>query len=218
MEKNESKYEEYITCDSRYFQDCNNHKRVYEIIKRIFDFVFSLLAIIIFLPIVSITCILVVLESKGSPIYSQERMGKHGKTFNIYKIRSMYIDAEKYGPKWADKNDSRVTRVGKFIRKTRIDELPQLYNVLIGDMSVVGPRPERAVFTFEFEQETPGFMNRLQVKQGLTGLAQVNGGYDIDYKEKLKLDMEYIEKRSALLDLKIMLKTFSIIFSGEGAR
>jgi lipopolysaccharide/colanic/teichoic acid biosynthesis glycosyltransferase len=130
----------------------------------------------------------------------------------------MYTDAEKHGPKWADKDDDRVTKVGKFIRNTRIDELPQFYNVLVGEMSLIGPRPERAIFTYKFERQTPGFMNRLQIKPGLTGLAQVNGGYDIDYKEKLELDMEYINNRGFLLDLKILLKTFLIVFNGEGAR
>ncbi|MBL4936354.1 sugar transferase [Clostridium sp. YIM B02515] len=205
--------------DYNYFNNANKKdKMIYEVTKRIFDIVFSLFAAIFALPIVILTCILVCIESKGSPIYSQERLGKNGTKFKIYKVRSMYIDAEKEGARWAAKNDNRVTRVGRFIRNTRIDELPQFYNVIKGDMSIIGPRPERPIFTYQFEKETPGFMRRLLVKPGLTGLAQVNGGYDIDHKEKLKLDMEYIKKRGFLLDLKIIFKTFFIVFSGEGAR
>lgn len=201
-----------------YIEKFDSNKPVYEFAKRLFDILMSLMISVFAIPTVLITCLAVVIESQGSPIYKQERLGKDGVKFNIYKIRSMYMDAEKNGPKWADKNDDRVTKVGKFIRKTRIDELPQIFNILKGDMTIVGPRPERAIFTYQFEQETPGFINRLQVKPGLTGLAQVNGGYDISYKEKLKLDMQYIRNRGFLLDIKIMLKTFTIVFSGEGAR
>ena len=130
----------------------------------------------------------------------------------------MWCDAEKNGPQWADKNDVRVTNIGKFIRKTRIDELPQLYNILKGDMAIVGPRPERAVFTYEFEKSIPGFTNRLQVKPGLTGLAQVNGGYDLTPSEKLNLDLRYIEERNFRKDLKIILKTVLVVFTGHGSR
>lgn len=200
------------------FIDNFNKKPLYDFIKRIFDIIICLFALIVTFPIILVTCILVVIESKGSPIYSQERLGKDGVEFKIYKIRSMYSDAEKHGPKWADKYDDRVTKVGRVIRKTRIDELPQLINVLKGEMTIVGPRPERSIFTAQFEHETPGFINRLLVKPGLTGLAQVNGGYDIDYKEKLKFDMEYIKNRGIIIDLKIIIKTFSIVFTGEGAR
>lgn len=194
-------------------------KPIYSFFKRIFDIGLSLIALIIVIPIVIVTCVAVVLESSGSPIYSQERLGKNGKKFILYKIRSMCKDAEiKSGPKWADKNDCRVTRVGKFIRKTRIDELPQLYNILKGDMSIVGPRPERPVFTYKFEEEIPGFMNRLRVPPGLTGLAQINGGYDVTPKTKLEWDLKYIEKRGLCLDFIIMLKTALIVFNGHGAR
>lgn len=195
-----------------------NEKILYETIKRLLDILLCLISCVIGIPIVIITCICVVLESKGNPIYEQERLGKNGQLFKLYKIRSMYTDAEKNGPKWANKNDNRVTKVGKFIRKTRIDEIPQLFNILKGDMNIVGPRPERSIFTCEFEKEIPGFMNRLQVKPGLTGLAQINGGYDITPKEKLRYDLEYIENRNLLMDLKIILKTTLIIFTHEGAR
>ncbi|WP_138205056.1 sugar transferase [Haloimpatiens lingqiaonensis] len=193
-------------------------KPVYEIIKRLFDILLSLLVAIVAVPIIFVTCILVRLESKGSSIYKQERCGRFGKTFNVFKIRSMYIDAEREGPRWADKNDSRVTRVGKIIRRTRIDELPQLWNIIKGDMSIVGPRPERACFTEEFSKYIPDFRERLKVMPGLTGYAQVNGGYDITPKEKLQLDLKYIEKRSLLMDIKIILKTIKIVLTGQGAR
>lgn len=200
-------------------ENVKNEKNIYEFFKRIFDLVVSLVLFIIAVPITLVACLCVVLESKGNPIYSQERLGKNGKSFKVYKIRSMYIDAEKHtGAKWADKNDPRVTKVGKFIRKTRIDELPQIINILLGDMTIVGPRPERPIFTYKFNEEIPGFINRLQVKPGLTGLAQINGGYDITPKEKLEFDMKYIENRGFGLDIKIMLKTALIVITGEGAR
>lgn len=118
----------------------------------------------------------------------------------------------------AQKDDPRVTKIGKFIRKTRIDEIPQLFNILKGDMSLIGPRPERPELTYEFDKEIPGFIERLSIKPGLTGLAQVNGGYDISPKDKLKWDMIYIKNRSILLDISIVLKTVGVVFTGEGAR
>lgn len=130
----------------------------------------------------------------------------------------MRQDAEKGGAKWAEVNDSRVTRVGAFIRKTRIDELPQFISVLKGDMSIIGPRPERPMFTEQFDKEIQGFKNRLLVKPGLTGLAQVSGGYDITPAEKLKYDLRYIENLSFLLEVKILLKTVKVVLTGEGAR
>lgn len=217
MQENELEYgiRREIIYKDKYVKD----KKIYNFIKRFMDIFLCLLASIIGIPIVIITCICVVLESKGNPIYKQERMGENGKIFNLYKIRSMYIDAEKEsGPKWADKNDDRVTKIGRFIRKTRIDELPQLYNIIKGDMSIVGPRPERPFFTYKFENEIPGFMDRLQVKPGLTGLAQVNGGYDVAPNDKLRWDLKYIKSRSIWVDTKIIVKTVYIIISGDGAR
>ncbi|WP_097027918.1 sugar transferase [Clostridium peptidivorans] len=192
---------------------------IYNFIKRTMDIILCLIASVIGIPIVLITCIAVVMESKGSPLYKQERLGKNGQSFTLYKIRSMRSDAEKYsGPKWADKNDSRVTKVGNFIRKTRIDEIPQLYNIIRGDMSIVGPRPERPVFTYQFNEEIPGFINRLAVKPGLTGLAQVNGGYESSPREKLKWDLKYIQEKNILMDIKVIFKTALIVFTGNGAR
>lgn len=191
--------------------------RAYDYVKRFLDIIFSLMGLIIALPIMIIFSILIVLETPGSPIYSQERVGKNGKYFKIYKLRSMYKNAEANGAQWAEKDDPRVTKVGRFMRKTRIDELPQLFNILKGDMSIVGPRPERPMFTYQFNEEIPGFINRLRVKPGLTGWAQVNGGYELTPAEKLEYDLYYIENRSLWLDLKIILKTIKIVLTGDGA-
>lgn len=136
----------------------------------------------------------------------------------IIKLRSMMIDAEKNGAQWATKTDSRVTRVGKFIRQTRIDELPQLWNVLKGEMSFVGPRPERDIFIEEFLKTIPDFNDRLQVLPGLTGLAQINGGYDISPEEKFKWDLVYIDNYGFKQDLMILFKTIKVVLTGDGAR
>lgn len=136
----------------------------------------------------------------------------------IYKLRSMRLDAEANGAQMAEEDDPRITKIGRFIRKTRIDELPQVINVFKGDMSIIGPRPERPIFVVQFNEEIPGFIERLRVKPGITGWAQVNGGYDISTKEKLDLDMYYINHQSIFLDMKILFKTIKIIFTGEGAR
>lgn len=192
---------------------------VYKFLKRFFDIAFSMLLGIIALPIVAVSCILVRIESPGSPLFRQKRLGLSGKEFEIYKIRSMYFDAEKIcGAKWAEKDDPRITRIGRFIRRTRIDELPQLINVFKGEMSVVGPRPEREVFYEIFENTIPGFKSRTSVKPGITGLAQVNGGYDLAPEEKFKLDMKYIKTRNIKLDLAIVFITVLIVISGKGAR
>ena len=131
----------------------------------------------------------------------------------------MKIDAEKIGgAQWAEKDDPRITKIGKFIRKTRIDEIPQLFNILNGEMSLIGPRPERPELTYKFEEEIPGFINRLKIKPGLTGLAQVNGGYEISPEEKLRWDLIYIKTQSFIVDIKIILKTIKVVITGDGAR
>lgn len=162
--------------------------------------------------------LLIMMESEGGPFYSQKRLGKDGKCFKIYKLRSMYIDAEKDGPQWASANDNRITKVGKFIRKTRIDELPQIWNILKGDMTIIGPRPERPELISEFEKDIPNFRDRLAIKPGLTGWAQINGGYELTPAEKLNYDLYYITNRSFVLDFKIMVNTIKIILTGHGAR
>ncbi|MDN5276159.1 MAG: hypothetical protein PWR01_124 [Clostridiales bacterium] len=189
----------------------------YEKVKRVMDIVLSLIGLVIAIPLIIIFGIAIKLESKGPIFYRQERVGKDGKVFMLYKLRSMYQNAEENGAKWAEKDDPRVTKVGRIMRKTRIDELPQLFNVLKGDMSIVGPRPERPIFTYQFNEQIPGFVNRLQVKPGLTGWAQVNGGYELGPAEKLEYDLYYIENRSIWMDIKIMLKTVKVILTGKGA-
>lgn len=190
----------------------------YSYLKRVLDIMFALIMIPVVLPVVLLFCIIIKLETPGSAFFLQERVGLNGKYFNIIKLRSMGINAEQNGAQWAEKNDPRVTKVGSFIRKTRIDELPQLINVLKGDMSLIGPRPERPIFTNQFNQEIPGFIERLEIRPGLTGWAQVNGGYDISPKEKLDLDRYYIQQYNFLMDLKILLITIMVCITGSGAR
>lgn len=187
-------------------------------LKRFFDLLFGTIGLILATPIILLTMMIIRLESPGNALFFQERVGYKGKKFHVIKLRSMRNDAEKNGAQWASKNDPRVTKVGAFIRKTRIDELPQLINVIKGDMSLIGPRPERPEFTDDFERDIPGFKMRLLVKPGLTGWAQVNGGYDISPKEKLEYDLIYIKNMGLLLDLNTAFKTIRVIFTGEGAR
>lgn len=191
---------------------------LFDLYQRVLDIIISLIGLIIGIPLMIIFGIFIKIEDKGPITYKQERLGKNGKVFYIYKLRSMRTDAEKFGAKWADKDDPRITKVGKFIRKTRIDELPQLFNILKGDMSIIGPRPERPSFTDQFNKDIPGFINRLAVKPGLTGWAQVNGGYEITPEQKLKEDMYYIKNRSVSLDIKILLMTVKVVLTGDGAR
>lgn len=153
-----------------------------------------------------------------SPFFVQKRLGYKGREFDLIKLRSMSIDAEVNGAQWAQKNDNRVTPIGRFIRKTRIDELPQLLNILKGEMSFVGPRPERKVLADKFLETIPNFNERLEVLPGLTGLAQLNGGYDLSPKEKLVFDLEYIRTANLKLDIKLILKTITVVFTGHGAR
>ncbi|WP_178412220.1 exopolysaccharide biosynthesis polyprenyl glycosylphosphotransferase [Peptostreptococcaceae bacterium] len=186
--------------------------------QRIMDIVLCLIALIIGIPLMVIFGVLIKIEDNGPAVYKQERVGKGGKCFYLYKLRSMRTDAEKFGAQWAEKDDPRITKVGKFIRKTRIDEIPQLFNILRGDMGIIGPRPERPMFTVQFDEEIPGFINRLSVKPGLTGWAQVNGGYEATPAEKLEDDLYYIKNRSFLLDMKIIFKTVGVVLTGHGAR
>lgn len=208
--------------DYEYIQKLNEQdvkKSSYIKIKRVLDIIGSLILLIPSIIPIMIFGILIKLETPGKMFYSQERVGYMGKPIYITKLRSMFQDAEKKsGAMWATKNDARVTRVGSFIRKTRIDELPQLFSVLKGDLSLIGPRPERPMFTEEFSKDIPGFEQRLRITPGLSGWAQVNGGYDATPAEKLVDDLYYIEHVSATLDLKIFFKTIGVIFSGNGAR
>lgn len=193
-------------------------KPVYHMGKRLFDVVVSLAASILLLLPMLLIALAIKLDSRGPAVFKQERLGKNGKPFVMYKFRSMYTNAEEHGPQWADKVDWRCTRIGRVLRKTRLDELPQLLNILRGDMSFVGPRPERAYFYDEFETYIHGFRNRMAVRPGLTGWAQVNGGYDLKPEEKIIYDMQYINEQSFALDVKCIFMTVKLIFTHEGAR
>ncbi|PYZ96286.1 UDP-phosphate N-acetylgalactosaminyl-1-phosphate transferase [Alteribacter lacisalsi] len=193
-------------------------KKGYHLAKRIMDILLALIGLVIAFPVLLAAAIVIKLDTPGPVFFSQVRVGWRGETFRIYKLRSMVQTAEKNGVRWTKVNDPRVTRAGAWIRKTRIDELPQLYNVLIGDMSMVGPRPERPFFTKQFSEEIPGFTDRLAVKPGLTGWAQVNGGYDVTPRQKLKYDREYINNQSLRLDAKTLLLTCKVVITGSGAR
>ena len=190
-----------------------------QIVKRCVDIVSALLLLIITLPFSVVAAMLIKLESPGPILFKQKRTGQYNKEFEVYKFRSMRNDAEKNGAQWASKNDIRVTRVGKFIRKTRIDEIPQLINVLHGTMSVVGPRPEREVFIKDLEKEIAYYRFRHAVKPGVTGLAQVSYPYGASLEDaiwKHKYDIHYIKHHSALLDFKILFLTVKIVIFGMG--
>lgn len=190
----------------------------YLVFKRLFDVVVSAVAgIILAVPMVVIAA-LIHKETEGPVIFKQERLGKDGKPFIMYKFRTMHLDAEEDGPQWAEKNDVRCTKVGRILRKTRLDELPQIWNIFKGEMSFVGPRPEREYFYDQFETYIHGFHKRLAVHPGLTGWAQVNGGYELRPEEKIIFDMEYIQNQSFLLDMKCILMTAGLLFTEGGAR
>lgn len=190
----------------------------YRFVKRAFDVVSCGCALIILAIPMGVIALKIKSESPGPVIYAQRRVGKGGKIFNVYKFRSMYTDAEARGAQWAQGDDPRVTPFGKVMRKTRMDEIPQFWNVFKGDMSLIGPRPERPAFCAEFEKRIHGWHYRTMVTPGLSGLAQVMGGYDLLPKEKVVLDLEYIEHRSIAMDVKIILKTLGVVSTGEGAR
>jgi exopolysaccharide biosynthesis polyprenyl glycosylphosphotransferase len=191
-------------------------------LKRAFDLLLATTGFIIAAPLTLLTALAVYLDSDGPILYCQERAGEHGRTFTVYKFRSMRVDAEKGGdPVWAKDNDDRVTRVGRFIRKTRLDELPQLWNVIRGDMSFVGPRPERPFFVEQLAREIPYYQQRHAVKPGLTGWAQVKYQYGSsveDAMEKLRYDLYYIKHLSIALDLSIVFDTVKVILFGKGAK
>lgn len=187
--------------------------------KRICDIIFGIIFGIISLPIIFVFAIIIKATSKGPVFFKQQRVGYMGQPITIIKLRSMRNDAEKKtGAVWAQKNDPRVTFVGRFMRKTRVDELPQFWSIIKGDMSLVGPRPERFVLTQKFYEQWPEFPQRLRIIPGLTGYAQIHGGYDLKPNEKYKLDNYYIEHYSLYFDFKIALETIRIIFTGDGAR
>ena len=183
--------------------------------KRVMDILISGIGIIITSPIMLIIAIAVKAYDRGPVFYFQDRLTLGGKPFKICKFRSMCVDSEKNGARLASKHDSRITPVGHVLRNLHLDELPQLFNVFKGDMSLVGPRPERESIMLEYEKELPEFYYRLKVKAGLTGYAQVYGKYNTTPYDKLKLDLFYIENYSVWLDLKLMLLTLKILFTPD---
>lgn len=215
-------------------------QRGYLVAKRCFDIVVSIAALAVFGFFLPMLALIIKLDSPGTVFYSQERVGVNrrrrnripngddrrrvlqpGRPFRVHKLRTMGTNAEAGGPQWAAKNDVRVTRVGSFLRKTRIDELPQFLNVLKGEMSLIGPRPERLVFVRQLEKQIPNYRDRLLVLPGITGLAQVKNGYDVDLdsvRRKVSLDRSYIRRAGAIQDGRILLSTVGVVLKGEGAR
>ena len=191
---------------------------VFRFVKRAFDIVACSAALVVCAIPMAVIAIAVKADSPGPVFYVQERLGAYARPIKVVKFRSMRIDAEAQGAQWAQGEDPRVTKVGAFLRKSRLDEIPQFWAVVKGDMSLIGPRPEREVFYNEFEKYIHGFSQRMICRPGITGLAQVNGGYDLLPEEKITYDLEYIKKADIGLDLKIIGKTIAVLFSHEGAR
>lgn len=203
------------------FSHGSRRLRLYKQVRRLADCVFAILGLVLSAPLMALTAIAIKLESAGPIFYFQERVGAYGQEFNIIKLRSMVIDAEKEGPVWAGEADSRVTRVGRIIRKLRIDELPQFVNVLRGEMSFIGPRPERPVFVRRLEHEVPYYSQRHLIRPGLTGWAQIRYPYGAsieDAIEKLQYDLYYIKNQSPILDAMILFETIRTVLLGRGAR
>ena len=197
----------------------------YEVIKRTIDIVCSFVGILVLSPLFIVIAIIIKLTSKGPVFFSQKRVGKHGREFDMYKFRSMVVNAEELkeklaaqnemsGPMFKMKDDPRVTKVGKFIRKTSIDELPQLWNILKGDMSLVGPRPSLPKEVAQFED---WMYKRLEVKPGLTCYWQVSGRNNIDFEDWMKLDVKYVKERNLWIDIKLIFKTVGVLFGDKNA-
>lgn len=197
----------------------HNVKPIYKLVHRFFDVLISSIGIVGLLILLPILLLMNLVANRGPLLYTQERVGRKGKCFKIYKLRSMVVNAEKNGAVWAEKNDMRVTKFGKFLRKTRLDEFPQFFNILKGEMSVIGPRPERPIFVEELSKEIPFYPTRHIIKPGLTGWAQVNTSYGAtveDSLRKLQYDLYYIKHRNVFLDLNIAIKTLSTIIFYRG--
>jgi exopolysaccharide biosynthesis polyprenyl glycosylphosphotransferase len=200
-------------------QDKSFLSRIQLISKRLLDLTLVILALPILLIIIPVIAFAVRMDSPGPSFYRQIRCGRAGKPFAIYKFRTMVTDAERDGVKWAQKNDTRITKMGRFLRKSRLDELPQLYNVLKGEMSIVGPRPERPEFIEQLEEEVPFYRTRLMVKPGITGWAQVHYDYGNTVEDaliKLQYDFYYIRYQSLALDVYTMFRTVSVLFMLKG--
>ncbi len=212
----------YVNAGWLIFSDGFNQGLVRTAVKRAFDIVCSLLLLVLGAPLMLLAAIAIKLDSRGPVLYRQERVGVNGVPFDITKFRSMRVDAEQDGqPRWASAQDDRITRVGRLIRLLRIDELPQLFNVLRGDMSLVGPRPERPFFVEQLTQQVPYFAVRHSVKPGVTGWAQVRYQYGStveDAVEKLQYDLYYVKNHSLFLDIVILFETVAVVLTGKGAR
>lgn len=194
-------------------------KPFYNFLKRCMDIILSLIGLIVAAIPMLIVAILVKTTSRGSVFYKQERLGLNGKPFKLVKFRTMIQDAERDGARWSlGGEDKRITKLGSFLRATRLDELPQLWACFVGTLSIVGPRPEREMFYDKFEEHIHGFRERLKVKPGLTGLAQINGGYDLRPEEKIVFDVEYIKNRSIRQDIKIIFGTVAVVLGRRGAK
>ena len=193
--------------------------RYYAAAKRVIDVIGAAVLLVVLSPILLVAALGIVFTDGWPIVFSQERSGRHMKPFDVYKLRTMVKDAEKLsGPVLAEEDDPRITRVGRFLRKTRIDELPQLFNILVGDMSFVGPRPERPYFVEQFIDEIPGYRERFNVKPGATGLAQVSGGYATTPERKLKYDLIYMYHQNLAMDIQIVAETLRVVLTGRGAR
>ena len=223
-ERKNNIFEKKVMPENNIYYATLKTRRGYRWLRRFQDILFSLIAIIVLSPVMLITVISIIIDDpKGGPVFSQIRVGKNGKEFKMYKFRSMVVDAEDRlkelleenemdGPVFKIADDPRITRVGKFIRKTSIDELPQLFNVLKGDMSLIGPRPERPFFVDKFKEEIPRYMIKHQVRPGMTGWAQVNGlRGDTSIRKRIELDLFYIENWSVSFDIRIL---FLTVFKG----
>ncbi|MDE1948760.1 MAG: TIGR03013 family PEP-CTERM/XrtA system glycosyltransferase [Burkholderiales bacterium] len=212
---------DYVNAGWLIFGDGFNQGTLRTAVKRVFDIVFAALLAVLSAPIMLVTALAIKLDSAGPVLYTQERVGLDGKSFMVTKFRSMRTDAERDGkPRWASAGDDRVTRVGRLIRKLRIDELPQLFNVLRGDMSLVGPRPERPYFVEQLTRDIPFFAARHSVKPGVTGWAQVRYKYGEtveDSQEKLQYDLYYVKNHSLFLDLVVLFETVGVVLTGHGA-
>ena len=213
---------DYVNAGWLIFGSGFNQTPARAVVKRIFDVSCTLVLLLVSTPVMLLTSLLIALESRGPVFYKQERVGAAGRVFKVLKFRSMRADAERDGkPRWAAAKDDRVTRVGRVIRTFRIDEIPQLFNVLKGEMSLVGPRPERPFFVGQLTETLPYYAVRHSLKPGITGWAQVKYQYGAtleDSREKLEYDLFYVKNHCLSLDLLILFKTVAVVLSGKGAR
>jgi lipopolysaccharide/colanic/teichoic acid biosynthesis glycosyltransferase len=209
---------------SRYLQEVAGMASVklprwYLVTKRSMDILVSTLGLILLSPLLVVVAALIKIDSRGPVFFSQDRVGKNGKLFKMYKFRTMVADAERRtGPVWAAENDPRITLIGRILRKSKIDEFPQLINLVKGEMTMVGPRPERPFFVNYFAKSIPGYARRLEVSPGLTGAAQLRNGYDrdaIDVIRKLRFDVTYMKRMSLSMDLGLLAETFVAVFTGK---